>query len=339
MTAYALAVHPPIYAADPEPDSDDAFEPGELAHLVAGNHGRLLDARRTPVTVTAVSPEIGAFEVEVGAFEDAGARWELALDEIDRFQFAGGRSRASAAALAELAQARERFGGELTVEGEPGAAERTRAVLDTTRNEARTWLEHEIPAAAVDVDGCVARREGDPLLFDALHRFLAARGLEQIERRFASTFVSNPRSGEVVKGHAIVLAELGLRPYHGPIVRDPRTFTGEWSKERRAEHLIARLAFVQALWFTFGAHDVVVYRGAAAEQPLRPRQTGSFVSATFSKAVAEAHFEGGPATQAAFLWRGRIPVTRLVMTFLETEALNERFHEAEAVLLDGTDVM
>ena len=38
-----------IYARhdDPAPDAD--FEPGCLEHLVPGNTGRLLDARRTPV--------------------------------------------------------------------------------------------------------------------------------------------------------------------------------------------------------------------------------------------------------------------------------------------------
>jgi hypothetical protein len=57
------------------------------------------------------------------------------------------------------------------------------------------------------------------------------------------------------------------------------------------------------------------------------------VSSTFSAQVANAHFEGGPTSRGGALWRQRVPVTRLLMTFLETPAFNDRFHEAEAVLI------
>ena len=36
---------------------------------------------------------------------------------------------------------------------------------------------------------------------------------------------------------------------------------------------------------------------------------------------------------AAAIWRQRTPVDRLFMTFLETAAHNERFLEAEAILI------
>ena len=38
---------------------------------------------------------------------------------------------------------------------------------------------------------------------------MTERGLAALDRDFTETFVSNPNSGELVKGHAIVLAELG----------------------------------------------------------------------------------------------------------------------------------
>ncbi|HET6866786.1 MAG TPA: hypothetical protein VFH80_12785 [Solirubrobacteraceae bacterium] len=57
------------------------------------------------------------------------------------------------------------------------------------------------------------------------------------------------------------------------------------------------------------------------------------MSATLSREVATAHFDGGPTTRTAVLWRQAVPVTRLLMTFLETRAMNARFHEAEAVLI------
>ena len=95
-----------IYESDPQAAPDSEFVPGELALLVAGNRGRLLDARRTPVTVTAVRPATGDFEIEIGAFEDAGARWVLPLQDVGRFQFARDAARDGAA---ELEQAAARF--------------------------------------------------------------------------------------------------------------------------------------------------------------------------------------------------------------------------------------
>jgi hypothetical protein len=46
-----------IYQADLDPAPEADFQGGALEHLVADNHGRLPDARRTPITVTAVTPE------------------------------------------------------------------------------------------------------------------------------------------------------------------------------------------------------------------------------------------------------------------------------------------
>jgi hypothetical protein len=191
----------------------------------------------------------------------------------------------------------------------------------------------EPPEIPDGVARAIARREGSDELAARLEAFLAERDLFEIDRRFAETFVSNPRSGEFVKGHAIVLAELGLCEYRGRIVRDPKTFAEPWSEARRAEHLIARLAFTQELWASLGQATITLYRGAAADGPLAARIPSSFVSATFSEAVAQAHFAGGPATRTAVLWRQQLPVTRLLMTFLETPAMNARFKEAEAILI------
>jgi hypothetical protein len=78
---------------------------------------------------------------------------------------------------------------------------------------------------------------------------------------------------------------------------------------------------------------VVLYRGTATDGALQKAPAASFVSATFSREVATEHFEGGRNTKAAVLWRQEVPVNRLVMTFLETAEMNDRFKEAEAVLL------
>lgn len=312
-----------VYASDPNAAPDSEFVPGELRHLVVGNRGRLLDARRTPVTITAADPERGAFELEIGAFEDAGARWELPLEDIGRFQFARDCRVASADVVAELERAVVRFDRELVIDCDSSSREATLRRIERERLELRL----EIAELAARVDA----REGDPRLYAQLEEVMAARGVADLEREFTTTFVSNPRSGEFVKGHAIVLAELGLCPYRGRILRDPSELEGPVSKERRADHLVARLAFSAALWA--GRDTVTLYRGAAVEGPLPQPAFSSFVSATFSREVAEAHFEGGPTTRTAVLWRQHVPVTRLLMTFLETREMNRRFSEGEAVLI------
>jgi len=317
-----------IYASDPDPAPDSDFAPGELRHLVTGNRGRLLDARRTPITVTAVRPAIGAFELEVGAFEDAGACWELALEEIGRFQFARGGAVAPPDVVAGLESALRRFDRELVIEPDPAAREETLRRIDRARADVRI----ELPAP-LDLAARVQACAGDPELFTLLDGLVADRDVADLEQRFADAFVSNPRSGEFVKGHAIVLAELGLCPYRGKVVRDPGVFEGAGRKERRAEHLVARLAFTYELWSTVGDETVTLYRGAAVDGPLPERSSSSFVSATFSREVAAAHFEGGSTTWTAVQWRQTVPVTRLLMTFLETREMNGRFREAEAVLI------
>ena len=76
-----------IYESDPNRLPDSEFVPGTIHYLVAGNEGRLLDARRTPVKVIAVKEATGHFVVEVTSFEDAGAHWEIPFEEASQFQF------------------------------------------------------------------------------------------------------------------------------------------------------------------------------------------------------------------------------------------------------------
>lgn len=244
-----------------------------------------------------------------------------------------GAAIATPATVAELRRARTRFDRPFTIDCEPAVRERTWAEIGVERSAIRAWLSRGAGVPDLDVEHHVANREGDGRLAELLEGFLADRDLLALDRQFAERLVSNPGSGELVKGHAIVLAELGLCPYRGKVVRDPRLFDGPWAKPRRAAHLIARLAFMQVLWSTTNRARVALSRGAAVDGPLAPRPSPSFVSATFSAAVAQAHFAGGPNTETAVIWRQSVPADRLLMTFFETPALGARFREAEAVLI------
>ena len=323
----------PVYASDPQRHPDSEFIPGGSRHLVCGNHGRLLDPRRTPVTVVDVSPERGSFTVRVDAFEDVGACWELGLEEIERFQSPRGASAATDGQLAKRRDSRARFDHDLFIDCDPTAREAVLQRLSRHRDDVGEWLARRQSRPNVDLAERIARREGHPALYALVDEFLSDHELDDLEHDFCASFVTNPRAGEIVKGHAIVLAELGLCPYRGPAPRDPNLFAGRWSRPRRASHLLWRLAFTHELWRRLGSRELVLYRAAATDDPCVASRPATFVSATFSRPVAEAQFTGGPTTRAAVLWRQRVPTERALMTFLETRAMSRRFHEAEAILL------
>jgi hypothetical protein len=323
-----------VYQSDPEMEDDSGFVTGSLAHLVEGSQGRLLDARRTPITVLGVDAPRGSFAVRIDAFEDQGARWELALEEAERFQFPRDAPTVSKQVMAELSHARNRFDRELLIAADPRARAATLEAIGAAQQEAAAHLRAAGILSGLDpLDRYAGRRRGEPQLATVLESFLDQHGLVEIDRQFAAAFVSNPHAGELVKGHAIVLARLGLCPYRGKLLRDPDALLAPWSYGLRRRHIVARLGFIRGLFDGWGVEAITLYRATATQGPLDPGRGGSFVSATFSAEVAEAHFQGGPSTTAAVMWRQDVPVGRLFMSFLETGAHNQRYLEAEAVLI------
>lgn len=75
------------FQSDPDRVPDTEFEPGELHHLCVGNEGRLLDFRRTPVRIEKLSHETGLATLQILAFEDRGALWDLPFEEVAMYQF------------------------------------------------------------------------------------------------------------------------------------------------------------------------------------------------------------------------------------------------------------
>jgi hypothetical protein len=322
----------PVYRFDPDRRPDSEFQQGTLSLLVSGNEGRLLDARRTPMRIVGVDPEEGMFEVEIRAFEDCGARWSVPFEEIVGYQFAAGSRTVSRELLDLYTDTARRLDRPLRIDADPGAQARSLDLLEAEHGRAAAWLDAR-GFGGVDVAERIATREGDPACVRLLASYLAERALGDMDAAFSQTFVSNPRSGELVKGHAIVLAELGLCAFSGKLVRSAGLFEGEWSRQRRAEHLIARMAFTRALWEGATPHEPPLYRAIAADGEIDPRASSSFVSATLSIDVAGEHFRGGPSTSTAAILRQPLPHRRLLMTFLETPAMNAPFKEAEAVLV------
>ncbi|HXD53447.1 MAG TPA: hypothetical protein VN618_01710 [Solirubrobacteraceae bacterium] len=320
-----------IYRHDPLAAPDREFEPGTLAHLVPGNTGRMLDPRRTPVTILDLDSALGTFELRVEDFEDRGALWRLPAEDVSSFQFARGSRRAGARAVEGLERVVASFAGTLEIAADPDAAAETERALAAERARIAPLLERRPGLRDIDLADCAARREGSPEATAAIGELLRDAGLAGLEREFAGTHVSNPASGEVVKGHAIVLAEMGLCPFAGRPVRDPALFDGERGRAERRAHILLRLAFLAELTALLGVERVDLHRGTASREPLRPARRSSFVAASFSREVALAHLR----SEAEFtsIACGSVPVSRLFMTFLETPEMNAPYREAEALLI------
>lgn len=313
------------------PDTD--FVPGAPALLVPGNHGRMLDRRRTPVRAGAIRFETGTWTCEVLAFEDRGARWELPFERVTAFQFTRDALTLDRTALGRVRVAIRRFDRDGSRPLERSARAATARRIAALRRMTAAWLATESISVAEGVRPDPGSRDGSPPLAADLEAFMRFRGLWDIEQAVSTALVSHPGSGEVLKGHELALAGLGLAAYQGTIVRDPVTLEGPWAMSRRRAHIVTRLAFVREVFTTLGIGPPVLYRAISAEGPLAPRPPGGLVHATFSLEVAMSLF-GDPSDGAsARLDRQAVPLDRLFMTYLETAAMNRQFREAEAVLL------
>jgi hypothetical protein len=257
----------------------------------------------------------------------------MAFEDVDRFQFRRGGDRLSAALLTEYQAIADRLGRWVQIPADAAARARTEELIKAEQERVTGWLAARVDVADIPHHVSLPVRRGFPELMGGLRKYLDVTGLADIEAAFTRAYASNPHAGEAVRGHELVLARLGLVSYSGRALRDPAAMSGPWSEQQRADHIRARLAFVRALFDLAHLDPVTLYRGYAAERPGRKEPPHSFVSATFDRSVAMAHFEGKERTTVAALYRQRVPVSRLFMTYLETAALNAPYQEAEAVLL------
>jgi len=325
---------PQIFQFNPDLAPDSDFEAGELQHLVADNLGRLLDPRRTPVRLTAVHLETGMFEVELLSFEDKGAHWLYPLEAIGKYQFAVGSAKASDQQIERFRDVIHRLDRALSISCDERASKETLAILTTERTRAREWLSRESRFFASGEPFQPGALDGIPALYEDLQAYLACHSQIDMEDRFATQWMSNSESGEFIKGFRIVVAELGLSPFEGTIVRDLSLFDDPWSKPRRAQYVLKRMAFVQEVFSRNGIERPMLYRTLTCAGPLERRNTKrSFISGTFNRDVAEALFAEHDMTRTIAMYRQTVPLERLFMTYLETEQFNHPFKESEAVLI------
>ncbi len=165
-------------------------------------------------------------------------------------------------------------------------------------------------------------------------------GCEKEEQITADNIVLNPSSGEWILGLRIVLAEMGLNPYTGRIPRTKDIFEGIGNKQNRRKYIIHRLAFMRAYFSQMNKEEVVLYRGMCSEKNWHS-MSRTFLNMTFSRDVAEAfsNFDPGSKYRISYLVKMTIPVEKLFMTYLETEEMNQKYKESEALVLYDDEVV
>jgi hypothetical protein len=258
---------------------------------------------------------------------------------VSKFQFSREAARASVEATRDLERQVHRFATPLVIEPDRDRTRATLADLQQREIQARAWIQGQ-EASLVRLAGDGLMQDGQSELAVAMfEEFMKGRGLLEMDHALASTWVSNPNSGETVKGHLIVMAEAGLAPFHGQIVRDPLTFAGPWSRERRTDHLLWRMAFLHALLSATGRCELELYRGISSDVDVAPSVGRVLESWSFSRQVAES--VAGPVKpgRGRVVQVCRVSSRRAFMTCLETRAMNRQFIEAEAVLFAEDSVL
>ena len=321
-----------VYQFNPDKLPDTHFHPGNLKYIVPGTEGRLLDPRRTPLRVLDVKSSSGFFVVEILDFEDKGAHWELPFERVARCQFARGSTEASKSDIVCYSEIISRLDQPLIIPADHRQQATSEISIASLRKDVGIWLEDESEFLASGTSLDFSGKTSSPALWSDLKSYLEMDGLWDVEEAFAEQYVSNPNSGELVKGHRIVLAELGLVSFEGKKVRDPELFNGLWNKQRRADHILHRLAFVREVFERLGHLSMVLYRGFSCQGQPKARENSSFISSTFSLDVAMSHFNNRDPSSTGVLLRQLVPIERVFMSFLETAQLNQQYKEVEAVL-------
>jgi hypothetical protein len=130
-----------MYQSNEDTLPDSELEPGQHSHLVVGNHGRLLDSRRTPVRIVDLSTSLGMFMVQIEDFEDRGAIWEVPFEEVHRYQFAKAEKRASQNVLSEIKRSVERLDRPLRIACDSKTRAATAARFQTLSAEVSSWID------------------------------------------------------------------------------------------------------------------------------------------------------------------------------------------------------
>ena len=314
------------------PPSSD-LRTAEMRDLRDGVPLYLNDPRRTPVKVLGIDPATASFFLRVEAFEDEGAEWAFALWEVGKFLVPPDKPQLTMDAVDALTVNVEKLNRRVEILCEEATTQQTLREIADRADALRLACQKQGWGLPTDAKALLDRETSHPKWVAALAGILEAEGLALIEETFAKEYVSNPNASEMIKAHRIVLAQLGLCPYRGEPLRDPKWLQPPFDSKSRSQHIFTRLAFMRMAFGQAGLDRVPLFRAVYSDKAISPPRNRGFVSSTFSEEVATALLES--ARQAYFkqLLSQDVPAVRLFMTFLETPQLTEKYQEAEAVLI------
>lgn|SRR5579862_6719 len=322
---------PRLHQFDDNMRPDSEFQSGHLKFLCAGNRCRLMDARRTPGVIEAVSHE-GFFRWRISAFEDKGEYWDVPLEHVTRYQFELDSSELSPDQVTILEEQIETLNQPLCIPVQQQRQSETKDRISQTEESVFAWLSENSRSIPSAVSPDSLSFEQTQAIANCLTAYMESFGLGEPERLTSRIYVLNPFSGEWIKGLQIACAELGLKEFRGTIPRTAHIFSGQGDKQLRQEYIIHRLAFVRALFNSLGLREVTLFRGMAAEGDWQAHSHRFFSSWSFSKEVAEA-FVSNERAKHSYLLKRTFPVEKLFLTYIETAAMNRQYLEREAVIL------
>ena len=323
-----------------QPDSE--FEAGALKFLMVGNKCRLLDKRRTPGKILFIDMDGGYFRWQISDFEDQGKHWEIPFESVGRYQFALGSKTADEETVAKYEERIRELDKIWDIPTNAASYDETTREIDKIKKDISKWLDGNSSffksQSGVDFNS----KTGPKSLRADLKNYFENLNLWDLEKKTSEIQVMNPDSGDWIRGIQIVMAEMGLKAYSGPIIRSSREFEGSGSKERRRQYILHRLAFIRTAFQKMGLNELILYRGMASEWQWEPevdKDSRFWSSWTFSHQVANDFSETSPDNKFknSYLLKRAIPVEKVFMTYVETEAMNRQYLEAEALVLHGLE--
>lgn len=323
-----------VHECDNNIRPDEEFINGDICFLVEGNHCRLLDGRRTTGFIEKYFEDSSMFRWRITKYEDKGNYWDLPAEDILMFQFEKDSQKLSEMQVESIQQKIEDYQEILSIEAKKRDRDNTEEEIEKNKVNIIKWLEDNSlfikSGNEIDFSSC----EGSNLLAIDFKNYMKSVGLEEEEKITADTIVLNPNSAEWIKGMKIVIAEMGLVSFNGKIPRTNDIFKGIGDKKNRRRYIVNRLAFIRAYFSMLKINEVVLYRGMSNENDYK-EILRTFLHCTFSLEVGKAFsdFKRHSKYKISYLVKMTVPVEKLFMTYLETEAMNRQYKEAEALLL------
>ncbi len=302
------------------PDSD--FNHGELKYLVKNNNCRLLDGRRTPGYIGEVFKDEGMFRFCITDYEDKGRYWDMTFESVTNFQF-DKDSLSIKESVETLEEIINKYDDNLIIKDR-------KHIEDYKYYEcASKFLKsRNMPDGPLDYKDENQMKE----IHEIFKTYMTKNNLWELEKLSQELMVLNPNSGEWFKGLYIVMAEMGLTNYEGKIPRTKSIFKGIGEKERRRTYIQTRLGFVRAMFDYYGLSQVTIYRGMSSESDFK-KVNRSLLNMTFSYDVANAFADMSTEQyKTSYIVKWTVPASKLFMTCYETNEMNQRYKEKEAIV-------